>query len=45
VRFCRVHVAVMRGGDEDCVVRVSSLTDKEPLMVVEACVDIMWEVI
>ena len=45
MRFCRAHVAVMCGGNEDCAVRMSSLTNKEPLMVVKACVDIMWEVV
>ena len=33
------------GRDEDRATRVSSLTNEEPLMVVEACVDVVWEVI
>ena len=45
MRFCRVHVAAVRGGNEDRAARMSSLTNKEPLMVVKACVDIMWEVV
>ena len=43
--FCGAHVATMRGGDEDHATRVSSLTNKEPLVVVKACVDIVWEVV
>ena len=45
VRFCRAHVVTMHGGDEDCATGMSSLTDEEPLMVVKACVNIMWEVV
>jgi hypothetical protein len=45
VQFRRAHVAAMHGGDEDRATRVSSLTNEEPLGVVEACVDIMWEVV
>ena len=35
----------MCGGDKDRAARVSSLTNEEPLVVVKACVDIVWEVI
>ena len=35
----------MRGGNEDRAARMSSLTNKEPLVVVKACIDIMWEVV
>ena len=35
----------MHGGNEDCVTRVSSLTDEEPLVVVKAGIDIMQEVV
>ena len=35
----------MCGGDKDRATRVSSLTNEEPLVVVKACVDIVWEVI
>ena len=35
----------MRGGDEDCAAGMSSLTNEEPLVVMEACVDIVWEVV
>ena len=35
----------MCGGDKDRATGVSSLTNEEPLVVVKACVDIMWEVI
>ena len=35
----------MRGGDEDRATGVSSLTNEEPLVVVKACIDIVWEVI
>ena len=40
-----MHIAAMHGGNEDRAMRVSSLTNEEPLMVVKACVDIMWEVV
>ena len=35
----------MRGGDKDRATRVSSLTNKEPLVVVKACVDIVGKVV
>ena len=35
----------MRRGDKDRAARVSSLTDEEPLVIVKACVDIVWEVV
>ena len=35
----------MRGRDEDRASWVSSLTNEEPLVVVKACVDIVWEVV
>ena len=36
---------MMCGGDEDHVAGVSSLTNEEPLVVMKACVDIVWEVV
>ena len=33
------------GRDEDRAAGVSSLTNEEPLVIVKACVDIMWEVV
>jgi hypothetical protein len=45
VRFSGVYVASMQRGDKDHATRVSSLTNEEPLGVVEACVDIMQEVV
>ena len=36
---------MMRGGDEDRATRVSSLTNKEPLVVVKAHINIVWEVV
>ena len=35
----------MCGGDEDCAVGVPSLANEEPLMIVKARIDIMWEVV
>jgi hypothetical protein len=35
----------MCGGDKNRAARVPSLTNEEPLVVVKACVDIVWEVI
>ena len=35
----------VRGGDEDRATGVSSLTPEEPLVIVKARVDVMWEVI
>ena len=35
----------MRGGDKDRATGVSSLADEEPLVVVKACVDVVWEVV
>ena len=32
-------------GNEDRAVGMSSLTDEEPLLVMQACIDIVWEVI
>ena len=45
MRFYRVYVAAMHGGNEDRATRVLSLTNEEPLVVVEAGVDMVWEVI
>ena len=45
VWFCRVYVAAMCGGDEDRATGVSSLTNEEPLVVVKARVDVMWEIV
>ena len=38
-------MTAMCGGDKDRAARVPSLTNEEPLVVVEPCVDIVWEVI
>ena len=35
----------MRGGDEDRTAGMSSLTNEEPLVVMKACIDVVWEVI
>ena len=35
----------MCGGDKDRATGVSSLTNEEPLVIVKACVDIVWKVI
>ena len=35
----------MRGGDKDRTTGVSSLANEEPLVVVEACIDVMGEVV
>ena len=45
VLFSGSNAASMCGWDEDCATRMSPLTNEEPLMVVKACVDIMWEVV
>ena len=45
VRFRRVYIVAMRKGDKDRAARVSPLTNEEPLVVVKACIDIMWEVV
>ena len=45
MRFYRAFIATTRGGDEDCAVGVSSLTNEEPLVVVKARIDIVWEVV
>ena len=45
VQFGRLYSASMRGGDKDSAMRMSSLTNEEPLMVVKSGIDIMWEVI
>ena len=39
------YVAAMCGGDKDRATGVSSLANEEPLVVVKARVDIVWEVI
>ena len=33
------------GGDKDRTAGVSSLTNEEPLVIVKACVDVVWEVV
>lgn len=38
-----IPLVVMR--DKYCAVRVSSLINEEPLRIVEACVNVMWEVV
>ena len=43
--FCGAYIAAMGGWDEDRATGVLSLADEEPLMVMEACVDIVWEVV
>ena len=45
MRFCRAYIVAMCGGNEDCVARVSSLTNEEPLVVVKTCVNIVWEIV
>ena len=45
MRFRGAYITTMCGGDKDCAARVSSLTNEEPLVVVKACVDIVWKVI
>ena len=45
VWFRRAYITAMCGGDKDRAARVPSLTNEEPLVVVKACVDIVWEVI
>ena len=35
----------MRGGNKDCATGVSSLTNEEPLVIMEVRVDVVWEVI
>ena len=45
VWFCGAYIAAMRGWDEDCMMGVLSLTNEEPLVVMEACIDVMWEVV
>ena len=36
---------MMRGGDEDRATGVSSLTNEEPLVIVKARIDVVWEVV
>ena len=43
--FRGAYITTMCGGDKDRVTGVSSLTNEEPLVVVKACVDIVWKVI
>ena len=43
--FRGAYIVAMGGRDEDRAMGVPSLADEEPLMVMEACVDIVWEVI
>ena len=45
MRLGRADVAAVCGGDKDRATGVSSLTNEEPLVVVKACVDIVWEVV
>ena len=45
VWFGGSYVALLRGRDKDCVTRVSSLTNEEPLGVVQLGVDVVWEVV
>ena len=45
MRFCRTHVTAMRRGDEDRAMRVSSLANEEPLVVVKAGIDIVGKVV
>ena len=39
------YITLVQGWDEDCMVRVLSLTNEEPLVVVEASVNAVWEVV
>ena len=43
--FCGAHVAAMCGGDKDRATGVASLTNEEPLMVMESSIDIVWKVV
>jgi hypothetical protein len=45
VRLGGAYVTATCGRDKDCAARVSSLTNEEPLVVVEAGVDIVREVL
>ena len=45
MRFSGTYVAAMSGWNEDRATRMSSLANEEPLVVVKAGVDIVWEVI
>ena len=45
VQFSGAYVTTMRGGNEDRAVWVSSLTNKKPLVVVKARVDVVWQVV
>ena len=45
MRFCGAYIATMRGWDKDRTTRVSSLANEEPLVVVEAGVDIVREIV
>ena len=45
MRFRKAYITAMCGGNEDRATRVSPLTNEEPLVVVEAGVDIVREVI
>ena len=45
MRFCGVYIATMGGWDKDRVTRVSSLANEEPLVVVEAGVNVVREVV
>ena len=43
--FGRVNVLLVLGRDKDCVPGVSTLANEEPLVVVEVCIDIVWEIV
>ena len=43
--FYGAHIATVRGGDEDCAARVSSLSNEEPLVVMEVCVNVVGKVV
>ena len=43
--FCGAYIATRGGRDKDRATRVSSLANEEPLVVVKACIDIVWKVI
>ena len=45
MRFRGSYIAAMRGGNENRAAGVSSLANEEPLMIVEARVDVVREVI
>ena len=43
--FGRVNVPSVLGRDKDYVPGVLTLANEEPLVVVEACINVMWEIV